>query len=328
MSFSFVCVTMIPSLHSAVTWPVYHTRKNKEWRARLTGPVAHLSTSGGIPSGPGAFPFLSFFMAPTTSSRVGSSVCMSASLAAVADFYIRYLYYLIGTASIHHHCFRLGMLKLFIFTSDSLKASSESNKTFETWIELSSLNNKSSDSYNFSTATLIMTEFLHGIATMNGHSWLVLRLPPTNPRWQTVAIFNFVQELCYRKQIARQLCRQCVDSIYWPKYYTVTLKSRLRVTQGHWKRNHWIDLTQLTISYLTLNIIVTLKCGLEVTQGHWKWYHLKAWVRFPIRLPLAVSLAISGIFSVKEWPDLEKWVWGCSRSLKMAQFDIPCMTFY
>ena len=35
----------------------------------------------------------------------------------------------------------------------------------------------------------------------------------------------------------------------------VTLKSRLRVTQGHWKWNNW-----------TLNIIVTLKCGLEFTQ--------------------------------------------------------------
>jgi len=28
----------------------------------------------------------------------------------------------------------------------------------------------------------------------------------------------------------------------------VTLKSRLRVTQGHWKLNHWIDHTRLTIS--------------------------------------------------------------------------------
>jgi len=27
----------------------------------------------------------------------------------------------------------------------------------------------------------------------------------------------------------------------------VTLKSRLKVTQGHWKRNHWIDHTRLTI---------------------------------------------------------------------------------
>jgi len=39
------------------------------------------------------------------------------------------------------------------------------------------------------------------------------------------------------------------------------------------------------LSYLTLNNIVTLKSGLEVTQGHSKWYHSKAWVRFPIRLP-------------------------------------------
>ena len=88
--------------------------------------------------------------------------------------------------------------------------------------------------------------------------------------------------------IARQLRTQYVEGIYRPKYYTMTLKSSLRVTQGHWKRNHWIDHTRLTISrviILTLNIIVTLKCGLEITQGHWKWYHLKAWVRFSIRLP-------------------------------------------
>jgi len=38
-------------------------------------------------------------------------------------------------------------------------------------------------------------------------------------------------------------------------------------------------------SYLTLSNIVTLKSGLEVTQDHSKWYHSKAWVRFPIRLP-------------------------------------------
>ena len=43
---------------------------------------------------------------------------------------------------------------------------------------------------------------------------------------------------------------------------------------------------------------------------------------------IAVSLAISEIFSVKQWPDLEIWVWGRSRSLKMARFDRPCMTFY
>jgi len=52
-------------------------------------------------------------------------------------------------------------------------------------------------------------------------------------RWQ--------QELNYRKQIARQLRTQFVEGI------SVTLKSTLRVTQGHWKRNHWTDHTRLTV---------------------------------------------------------------------------------
>jgi len=56
------------------------------------------------------------------------------------------------------------------------------------------------------------------------------------------------QELSYRKQIARQLRTKYVDDIHRPKYYTVTLKSRLRVIRGHWKRNHWTDHTRLTIS--------------------------------------------------------------------------------
>jgi len=48
----------------------------------------------------------------------------------------------------------------------------------------------------------------------------------------------------------------------------------------------------------------------------------------PSVVTMAVSVAVCDIFSVKEWPDLEIWVWGPSRSLKMAQFDRPCMTFY
>jgi len=35
------------------------------------------------------------------------------------------------------------------------------------------------------------------------------------------------------------------------------------------------------------------------------------------------SLAISEIFTIKEWPDLEIWVWGHSRSLKSVPFDRP-----
>jgi len=56
------------------------------------------------------------------------------------------------------------------------------------------------------------------------------------------------QELSYRQQITCQVCTQYAEGIYRDKYCTVTLKSRLRVTQGHWKRNHWIDHTRLSSS--------------------------------------------------------------------------------
>jgi len=48
----------------------------------------------------------------------------------------------------------------------------------------------------------------------------------------------------------------------------------------------------------------------------------------PSIVTMAVYLTISEIFSVREWPDLEIWVWGRSRSLNMAPFDRTCMTFY
>jgi len=104
------------------------------------------------------------------------------------------------------------------------------------------------------------------------HKLIIVKVTPPNR-----------QELSYRKQLARQLCTQHVEGIC---NNHVTLKSRLRIIQGHWKRNHssssrmrviyhnWSatkrnhDTTYYKSSYLTLNIIVTLKCGLEVTQGH------------------------------------------------------------
>ena len=48
----------------------------------------------------------------------------------------------------------------------------------------------------------------------------------------------------------------------------------------------------------------------------------------PSIVTMAVSVAILDIFRVKEWPDLEIWVWGPSRSLNMARFDRSRMTFY
>jgi len=46
----------------------------------------------------------------------------------------------------------------------------------------------------------------------------------------------------------------------------------------------------------------------------------------PSIVTMAVSAAILETFSVKEWPDLEIWVWDPSRSLRMAPFDRPHMT--
>ena len=41
-----------------------------------------------------------------------------------------------------------------------------------------------------------------------------------------------------------------------------------------------------------------------------------------------MSPIVSEIVSVKEWRDLENWVRGCSKSLKMAPFNRPYTTFY
>jgi len=48
----------------------------------------------------------------------------------------------------------------------------------------------------------------------------------------------------------------------------------------------------------------------------------------PSIITMPVSLAISEIFSIKEWRDLENQVRGRSRSFKMATFDKSYATFY
>ena len=81
----------------------------------------------------------------------------------------------------------------------------------------------------------------------------------------------------------------------------------------------------------TNNNTMTLKSGLDVTQGHLKMVLFESFgtVSYsPSIVTMAVSAANLEIFSVKEWPDLEIWVWGPPRSLKMALFDRPYMTSY
>jgi len=109
----------------------------------------------------------------------------------------------------------------------------------------------------------------------------------------------------------------------------VTLKSTLRVTQGHWKRNHWTDHTrdeligrwilswpwnmgQRSLKVIEISAIRKLGCGFLFA--------------FYI-VTMAVSVAVCEIFSVKEWRDLENHVRGRSRWLKMASFDRPLCDF-
>ena len=52
---------------------------------------------------------------------------------------------------------------------------------------------------------------------------------------------------------------------------------------------YWSAIVNIALSRTIFELrrwkIVTLKSGLAVTQDHSNWYHSKAWVQFPIRLP-------------------------------------------
>ena len=73
---------------------------------------------------------------------------------------------------------------------------------------------------------------------------------------------------------------------------------------------------------------MTLKCGLEVTEVV-PFESLGTVSYSPSIVTKAVCLAISEIFSVKQWRDFGNQVRGRSRSLKMAPFDRPYhATFY
>ena len=139
-----------------------------------------------------------------------------------------------------------------------------------------------------------------------------------------------IQELNYRKQIARQLRTEYVEGMY---DNAVTLKSRLTVTQGHWKRNHWVSHTRLTISRLILDVKYYRNLEMWV-RGHSRSLKLVPFESLgsvsysPSMVTMAVSVAVCEIFSVKEWRDLENQVRGRSRSLKIAPFDRPYAIFY
>jgi len=56
-------------------------------------------------------------------------------------------------------------------------------------------------------------------------------------------------------------------------------------TTFYWSVIVIIALSATIFELFDVDDIMTLKSGLNVTHGHSKWYHSKAWVQFPIRLP-------------------------------------------
>jgi len=48
----------------------------------------------------------------------------------------------------------------------------------------------------------------------------------------------------------------------------------------------YTGLSCVVFELFDVQIIVTLKSRLRITEGHWKWYHSVDRIRIPIRLPL------------------------------------------
>ena len=112
----------------------------------------------------------------------------------------------------------------------------------------------------------------------------------------------------------------------------MTLKSRLRIIQGHCKWNYWTDHTRISSNRVIWRWILS-----------WPWLWVRGQSRSlkvvpfeslgtlsysPFIVTIAVSLAILEIFSVKEWPDLKSGFVVVQSHWKLAQFDRPCITFY
>jgi len=117
----------------------------------------------------------------------------------------------------------------------------------------------------------------------------------------------------------------------------VTLKTRLRIVQVHWKWRRSIDYVTF---YWSAIVNIALSCTIfELFNTEW-YRDLEIGVRshsmslklVPLEslgavsyslsiVTMAVSVAVCEIFSVKEWCDLENRVRVHSRSLEMAPFD-------
>ena len=163
----------------------------------------------------------------------------------------------------------------------------------------------------------------------NSSDNLITESLPCSSNYCDIRAIKNKNELSYRKQIARQLRTQYVDGIY---DNPVTLKSRLTVTQGHWKRNHSVDHIRLTIRRVIGRWI--LSWPWNVGQRSLKVIEIcairKLGCSFLFAFYSNYGRICSHLWDIQcqrmAWP--ENQVRGRSRSLNMAPFDKPYATFY
>ena len=92
-----------------------------------------------------------------------------------------------------------------------------------------------------------------------------------------------------------------------------------------------LSLKRTVFEIFDFNTAVTLNTGLGVRQGHWKCHHaIRAHMTYYwcSIVTMALSRAVSEIFSVKKYLDLEIAVKDQSRSLKVVPFERMGMVSY
>jgi len=114
--------------------------------------------------------------------------------------------------------------------------------------------------------------------------------------------FCFCQRIKWSvlRQLQLRISRSLHSHITWMKK-NVAIANRLCISCMHTQYVEGI----YRLKYYT----VTLKCRLRVTQGYWKWYHC------------IHNLLLVELFDVEYYRNLEMWVRGHSRSLKVVPFE-------